>query len=237
MKKLIVSLTIAALAACPLAGFAQTDLQHDPACLPIDKVLDLKAIPPQVDVNLPRFLLKDALSSLSSTNPENAGADLADLVKDVKAIRVLVFENTQSNRAAMDKSVAMLQSELNTKWTALVKVADEGSKVGIYVIGDPSGDSVAGVAVLVHDGNDTVIANVVGHVSLGKLVKFASQSNKLPKDLMKQLASAGLLPAEQYSSGHAGTKTLGSKKKTSGDAATDRPQDASENAEAQPDSK
>jgi hypothetical protein len=49
---------------------------------------------------------------------------------------------------------------------------------------------VAGLAVLVHEGGgDAVIANIVGRVSLGKIVKAASHMNKFPKDLLKKLTS------------------------------------------------
>lgn len=223
MKQLIASLALAAIAACPLASFAQADIESDPAYLPINKVLDLKATPPQVDVNLPRFLLKDVLSNLNNTNLGDSSGDradlskaeLADLVKDVKLIRVLVFEGTQSNRTALANSIKALRAELDEKWTAIVNVKDEGDHVGVYVKGDASGDSVAGLAVLVHDagGGDTVIVNVVGHVSIGKLMKFASQANKLPKGLLQQLSSAGVLPAgppaskEKKTESSAGTNT------------------------------
>ena len=197
MKKLIASLTLAAIAGCPLAGLAQADIKNDPAYLPIDKVLDLKATPPQVNVNLPGFLLKDALSSFGTTNLGGSGSDLTDLAKDVKLLRVLVFEGSKSNRAALAKSIKPLQDELDDKWTAVVHVKDGGDNVGVYVKGDVSGESVAGLAVLVHDGGDgdTVIVNVVGHVSLGKLMKFASQSGKLPQGLLQQLSGAGMLQA------------------------------------------
>jgi len=238
MKRLLASLTLAAIAACPLAGLAQAGIENDPAYLPINKVLDLKATPPQVDVNLPGFLLKDALSGLNSTNlGDSKGdradlskadlADLSDLVKDVKLIRVLVFEGTKSNRTALAKSMKPLQDELEDKWTALVHVKDEGDNVGVYIKGDASGDSVAGLAVLVHDGGDgdTVIVNVVGHVSLGKLIKFASQSNKFPKDLLKQLSSAGVLQAQPSAS---------EKQKPDSGAGTDKPLEAPDSAPKDP---
>lgn len=222
MKRFVTSLTLAVLAACPLAGFAQADIENDPAYLPINKVLDLKATPPKVDVNLPRFLFKDVLSSLNTTNPGNSGADLADLLKDVKLIRVLVFEGTDSNRAVLAKAVKPLQNELDDKWTAIVHVKDEGNNVGIYVKGDPSGDSVGGVAVLIHDGGegDTVIVNVVGHVSLGKLIKFASEEKKLPKGLLQQLSGAGLLQ---------GGPGVSEKKKTESGGGNDKQLEAPEN--------
>ena len=67
MKKLIAILTLTALVACPLASFAEDNIESDPAYVPIDKYLDLKATPPQVNVNIPRFLLKDAISGLTNT--------------------------------------------------------------------------------------------------------------------------------------------------------------------------
>lgn len=236
MKRLIASLMLAAVAAFPLAGFGQADIENDPAYLPINKVLDLKAIPPQVDVNLPRFLLKDALSSFNTNNPGGSASDLADLVKDVKLIRVLVFEGTESNRAALGKAMKPLQAELDDKWTAIVHVKDEGDNVGVYIKGDSSGDSVAGVAVLVHDGGDgdTVFVNVVGHVSLGKLMKFASQSGKLSPQLLKQLSSVGVM-----SSGGANDVggAIASEKKAENGAGTNKPLEAPEAPAKDPETK
>ena len=247
MKKLVALLTLAAIAVCPLVGFAEPDVKDDPAYLPIDKVLDLKATPPQVDVNLPGFLLKDALSGLTSTNPGASGggamglskSDLADLVKDVKLIRVLVFEGNKSNRTALAKSMKPLQDDLEDKWTALVHVKDGGDNVGVYVKGDASGDSLAGLAVLVHDGGDgdTVLVNVVGHVSLGKLMKFASQSGKLTPDLLKQLGIAGGMSSGNpgydvgYGVGYGGPKAGSAAvtpkmKKTDNGAGTNKPLEA-----------
>ena len=235
MKKLIATITLAAIAACPLAGFAQADIKNDPAYLPIDKILDLKAVPPQVDVNLPGFLLKDALSGLNTTNPANS--DMADVIKDVKLLRVLVFEGSKSNRTVLKESVKPLQTELEDKWTALVHVKDGGDNVGVYIKGDANGDSVAGLAVLVHDGGDgdTVIVNVVGHVSLGKLMKFASQSGKLSPELFKQLAVAGGM---QSAEANAVSAAMASQmKKTNSEAETNKQLEAPKKAAKDPETK
>jgi Domain of unknown function (DUF4252) len=220
MKKLVVSLTLAAMAACPLAGFGQANIQSDPAYLPIDKVLDLKAIPPQVDVNLPPFLLKDALSGLNATNLGDSGKDLTDLVKDVKLVRVVVIEVKKSNRAALDKAIKALRAELDSKWTAVVSVPEDN--VGIYVKSDEKGEAVAGVAVLVYDGENAVIGNVVGNISIGKLIKIATQSGKLPKGLLKQLNGIGGQPGAMK------------KEDDGGGAGTNKPAEAPESAEKEP---
>jgi len=206
---------LALVGAFPLAGFGQTSIEKDPAYLPIDKVLDLKTIRPEVNLNLPRFLLKDAISGLSGTNsPLFDGIDIADLIKDVKLIRVVVIEANKTNRAALDKAMKALQSEVEHKWTAIVTVPEEKEHVGVYAMSDPAGESTTGLAVLVHDGNDAVIANIVGHVPLGKLIKLASQSGKLPNDLLKKLQGLGDQTKEPKSAGGSSTNSTGANPQT-----------------------
>jgi len=193
MKKLILSSILALLIAHPLAGLGQiSDVEKDPAYLPIDKVLDLKTIRPEVDVNLPRFLLKDALSELNGAASGSLveGIDIAELIKDVKLIRIVVIEANKTNRPAMDKAVKALRTDLEKKWTAIVSVPEEN--VGIYAMSDPAGESTTGLALLVYeDSGEAVIGNIVGHVSIGKLIKIASQSGKVPKDFLKKLQGLG----------------------------------------------
>ncbi|MGE3308985.1 MAG: DUF4252 domain-containing protein [Limisphaerales bacterium] len=185
-------LTLALIAVAPLRTAAQSGPEADPAFLPIDRLIDLKTIRPEVSVNLPRFLLKDAVSELNGGTNDPfaaAGINVADLIKDVKLIRVVVIEGNETNRAALKAGVAALRNTLERGWTALASVPEEN--VGVYALGDPSGETLAGLAVLVHDGDDVVIGNVVGHVSLGKIIKLASHFDKFPKDLLKKLMGAG----------------------------------------------
>ena len=193
MKKSIASFMLVLLAAAPLGAFGETSVEKDPAYLPIDEVLDLKTIRPEVNLNLPRFLLKDALAELnSSTNGSSMeGMDIAEAVKDVKLIRVVVIEANQTNRPAVEKAFKTLQSQLEKKWTTIVSVPEEKEHVGVYAMSDAAGESTTGLAVLVYDESDAVIANIVGHISIGKLIKIASQSGKVPKDLLKKLQSLG----------------------------------------------
>ncbi len=223
MKKFVSSFILALTAAFPLAGIGQTAVEKDPAYLPIDKVLDLETIRPEVNVNLPRFLLKDALSGFvgGDTNSPAANAnEIADLIKEVKLIRVVVIEANQTNRAALEKGVKALRTELEKGWTSIVSVPEDN--VGIYAMSDPAGESTAGLAVLVYDGGDAVIGNIVGHVSIGKLIKMASQSGKVPKDLLKKLQGLGNATSEPAStkSGDAATTKAAAAPKT---AAEDSP--------------
>ena len=158
MKKLTTSFALVLLTAFPLAGFGQTNVEKDPAYLPIDKVIDLKAIRPEVNVNLPRFLLKDALSELNSAGNGSpiAGLDIADLIKDVKLIRVVVIKADHTNRPALDKAMKALRSELEKKWTTIVSVPEDKDHVGVYAMPDPAGESTAGLAILVFDGSHKI---------------------------------------------------------------------------------
>jgi len=193
MKKWLTRFVLVLLTACPLASFGQTRVEKDPAYLPIDEVLDLKTIRPEVNLNLPRFLLKDALSELNgSTNGSPIeGVDIADLIKDVKLIRVVVIEANQTNRPALDKALKALRSQLEKKWTTIVSVPEDKEHVGVYAMSDPAGESTTGLAVLIYDDSDVVIGNIVGHIAIGKLIKIASQSGKVPKDLLKKLQTLG----------------------------------------------
>jgi len=227
MNKLISSLTLALIAICPLVSYGEEDLEKDPAYLPIDKVLDLKTIHPAVNVNLPRFLLKDLAAGFDGgTNDPLAGTgiDFPDLIKDVKLIRVVVIEGkgNQTNRAALDKAFKTLKGTVESKWTQIVTVPEEN--VGVYAMGDPSGDSMAGLAVLVHDGNDAVIVNIVGRVSIGKLIKIASSSDKLPKGMLEKLRGIG------NQSGEAATPPAS--KDASGKKPTENPEGASKKADS-----
>jgi hypothetical protein len=216
MKKHTCSLLIAFLA-CGFAAYGQSNVTSDPAYLAIDKAIDLKTVHPQVDINLPRFLLKDIapeLNSVLSNHDKDKGIDLEELIKDIKLIRVVVIEAKDGNKSAVEKGVKQLRKELEAKWTAIVNVPDEN--VGVFAMGDPAGENMAGIAVLVHDKEDVVIANIVGRVSIGKLIKLASSMDKVPKDLLKKL---------QGMSGQGGGES-GEKKKSESSAKSPESSDA-----------
>jgi len=111
----------------------------------------------------------------------------------------VVIEAKENNRADLETGVATLRKMLEAKWTPVTTVSEEKESVGVYTLGDASGEKMAGLAVLIHDKNDAVIANIVGHVSIGKVVKIASQMNKFPKDLLNKLMKAGNIEKDEDS--------------------------------------
>src|SRR6187431_1023667 len=96
MKKLVAILTVAFIVACPTRVIAQNNLENDPAYLAIDKAFDFKTIKPEVNINLPKFLLKDALADLDGGKDDpfaGSGINISELIQDIKLIRVIVIEN------------------------------------------------------------------------------------------------------------------------------------------------
>ena len=200
MKSTLASLALTLLVSSAVVAADPPNVTQDPAYLPIDKVLDLKVVKPEVNVNLPKFLLMDAVSELDlGTNSAFAasGISLADLIRDIKLIRLLVISGDKSNKDQLDKAVTTLNKHLETNWTAIVSVPEEN--IGVYAMSDPAGESVTGLALLIHNDGDTIIGNIVGRISIGKILKVASKfdhksgASFIPKELMEKLAgiSAG----------------------------------------------
>lgn len=101
MKPFIPSIALALLASCPIGAWAQNALETDPGYLDIDKAIDLKTVRPEVNINLPRFLLKDAASFFNGGPGDpfaEAGINFGELTKDIKLIRVVAFEASKKTR-------------------------------------------------------------------------------------------------------------------------------------------
>jgi hypothetical protein len=192
MNKLARILSLAFVAAWPVFGQTQALLEKDPAYLAIDQAIDFKTIRPEVNVNLPHFLLQDAVSEFNGGKDDpfaGTGINISELVKEIKLIRVVVIQAKETNRAALVKGVATLRATLESKWTPIATVPEDN--VGVYALSDASGEKMAGLAVLIQDKNEAVIANIVGHVSIAKIVKVASNMKKFPKDVLKKLMKGG----------------------------------------------
>jgi hypothetical protein len=111
----------------------------------------------------------------------------------------MVIEAKDENREHIAAGVKKLRSLLEAGWISTVAVPEEG--IGIYTKSDASGESMAGLALLISDGDETIVGNVVGNVPIGKLTKIASKmgtNNVQLKKLIEQLmgAGAGTSPGE-----------------------------------------
>lgn len=184
-------------------------IKEHPAFLPLDKYIDLKTIEPTVNVNLPKFLLNNMLSELSEGGEDpfgEVGIQIKDLVKDIRLIRVMVFElgnnkDSSTAKGKLKKGIDQLQSEMNDNWLPIAKVPE--ANVGIFAMGDESDERMIGLAMTVVQDDVVVIGNIVGEISIGKIVKLGTtvygateggQSGPPPmEELLKML---GVMPPQ-----------------------------------------
>lgn len=187
IKQTILSLLVCA----PLALSANDSLKNDPAYLDIDAAFDLTEITPEVNVNLPRFLLLNTLADFDG-GPDDplkgTGLSLKDLVDDIKLIRVVVIGADDKHGDAIDRGLKKLKAELEESWTSIVSVP--GENVHIYARSNNAGDRMAGIALVVADGGSVVLGNVVGEIPIGKILKIATKlkGDMIPAELLEQLA-------------------------------------------------
>ncbi len=202
-----IMLTSAVLASClTLTGtvLAQASLKEDPAYLNIDGALDLKVIKPAVNVNVPKFLLNSVLSEFDGGKGDpiaSLGINLKELTQEVKLIRVVVFEGVEEHEEAIEKGLAKLKAELEDGWLAIVSVPEDN--VFVYAKSDASGEKLAGLALLVADGGDVVIGNLVGNVPIGKIAKVAAKmsGDMVPAELLQEIG--GLAAGVGHDHAHA----------------------------------
>lgn len=194
MKNKIQSILLVGLLAIPCIANAQKNIKSHPAYLPIDEALDLSMLQPEVNVNLPKFLLSEAAAGFDSDPAiglKEAGINLKELVKDIQLIRVLVMESNKNNAAKLNAGIKQLRDQLNTKWIPLVMVPGDG--IGVYAMSNEAGDKMEGIAAIVgEEGDGAVIINVVGNVPIAKIINLTWSNDKLPKDLLRNLGGIAM---------------------------------------------
>ena len=172
----IKNLTLAVLIiASPFAAQSQQNLKSDPAYLNIDGAINLEIAQPEVNVNLPRFLLKNAVSEFDGGDGDpfaKVGVNVSELIKDIKLIRVMVIEANEKSKTHLNQATAKLRSSLEKNWMPIVNIPEEN--IGIYALSDKSGEEMAGLALLINDGGDVIVGNIVGNLPLGKILKIAA---------------------------------------------------------------
>jgi phosphoribosylanthranilate isomerase len=126
-----------------------------------------------VEVNLSPGLLKFAAKIASHQEPE-----AADLIANLKRIRVNVVSLDDSNRAATIEKIESVRRKLETQgWTQMVTVRekDDGDNVDIHVKqrGDDAIDGLV-ITVIDHKG-EAVFVNIVGNINADQISKIAEK--------------------------------------------------------------
>jgi hypothetical protein len=126
-----------------------------------------------VEINLSPALLKFAARIAKHHEP-----DAAEIVGDIKRIRVNVVDLDDGNRAATIAKIEDVRAKLESQgWTRMVTVreADGGDNVAVFAKMQ-SEDAIDGLVVTVIDRRgQAVFVNVVGNISADKIGALAEK--------------------------------------------------------------
>ena len=118
-----------------------------------------------VEVNV-----KSTLLNLAAKLTEKQEPDVADLLRNIKSIRVNVVGLDDTNRAELTERLGKIRADLESKgWDRVVTVLEKGQDVGIYLKhrGDTAIEGI--VVTVIENGKEAVFVNVVGDISPEKL--------------------------------------------------------------------
>jgi len=142
-----------------------------------------------VEVNVQSGLLKFAAKIAASQEP-----DAAELLRNIKHVRVNVVGLDESNKAATLARMASIRADLEKKgWEKIVTARDpqakSGDDVAIYLKGTE--DAIQGIVVTVieHKGS-AVFVNVVGNIRAEDLAKLGEKLDIKPLTKLKLQAKA-----------------------------------------------
>lgn len=141
-----------------------------------------------VEVNLSPALMKFAARLAKNHEP-----DAADIVGDIKRVRVNVVGLDDANRAANIEKIEAARTKLESQgWSKLVTVreANDGDNVAIFakMKGD---DSIEGLVVTVIDRKgEAVFVNIVGTINPDKIAALADKYDLEPLRHVKIKAKA-----------------------------------------------
>jgi hypothetical protein len=126
-----------------------------------------------VEVNLSSGMLKFAAKLASRHDPE-----AAELVGNLKSIRVNVVGMDDSNRATTIEKIEAVRRKLEAQgWTKMVTVRekDDGDNVNVHVMqhGEEAIDGLV-VTVIDHKG-EAVFVNIVGNINADQIAKIADK--------------------------------------------------------------
>jgi Domain of unknown function (DUF4252) len=150
--------------------------------------IDFGKITPAAGGTFVEVNVKAQLISLAARLVEKEEPAAADLLRNLKAVRVNVVGLDEGNREELQGILKKLRSELDRSgWERIVTVQDKDEEVGVFVKhrGD---EAIEGIVVTVVDGDkEAVLVNVVGDIDPEKI---ALLGEKLGIDPLKKAAKA-----------------------------------------------
>jgi acylphosphatase len=189
------------------SGPKPVPLREDPAFVDIDSFFDTQALRPEVNVNLPQFLLRNMVSELNGGKEDpfaEMGINIAELTKDIRLVRVMVLESRgdREKQKLISSSMDKLRQSLRSGWIPVVNVPD--GNVSVYAMGDDTASRMMGLAITVSEGGSAVVVNVVGEIPIGKIIGIAGRvagegegRNRIQEALKQLMGNAGPPPAAE----------------------------------------
>lgn len=178
MNKRIKILTVASLAlAFALPGFAAQSPGY----------VDFGSFPAAagkqyVEVNIQPNLLSIAAAIAKKHEPE-----AAELLRNIKQIRVNVIGLDDTNRQTAEQKMQAVRAELEARgWTAVVTVRDKGGENVNVHLKTGANDIIEGIVVTVMDGGkEAVFVNIVGEIHPDRLAEIANRFDIEPLKNMR----------------------------------------------------
>lgn len=138
-----------------------------------------------VEINVQSGLLKFASKVAASQEP-----DVAELLKNVRQIRVNVVGLDDSNKAASIERIAAIRGDLERKGWEKIVVAREPQKQGssdVAIYMKSNEDTILGVVVTVIEGKgEAVLVNVVGNIRAEDLARIGEKFDIKPLRHLKR---------------------------------------------------
>lgn len=194
----------AMLSALVFAGSGYMAIAQTTTDTPGRVAFDLPDLPPAtVEIDLGHGLIRHSLSlgdaaiagfldglmtSPEANSSENAkfvaeqltsARELGDAVSEVlHEVHVRVWDNLPQDSKLAEQVLEHFDGRLNADgWEPAVRVRDDDDMVRVFV--QRSEDSLGGVLVVVADGNDLVVANLVGDLSPEKVQHLTATATKI----------------------------------------------------------
>ena len=131
-----------------------------------------------VEVNLSEGLLKFAATLASHQEPQ-----AADMLKNLKHVRVNVVELNDANRDATIARVKAVRQQLETQgWSQVVNVREAPKGDDVQIFAKTRGaEAIEGLAVTVISGqHEVVLVNIVGDIKPEQIAMLAERLNIEP---------------------------------------------------------
>ncbi|HUG12813.1 MAG TPA: DUF4252 domain-containing protein [Opitutaceae bacterium] len=168
MNNRIKLLTVATLAvAFAIPGFAAKDPgQVDFGTMPSAAGRQF------VEVNLQPNLISLAAKIVSKQEPQ-----VAELLRNIKHVRVNVVGLDDTNRGTVDQKMQAVRADLESRgWSPVVTVRDEGGENVNVHIKTGENDVIQGLVVtVIGNDNEAVFVNIVGEINPDQIAEIANR--------------------------------------------------------------